>query len=48
MRNLSQVIFEAAIERNRSRIDNMPNGPERDAYIEGMADVADAFVWETL
>lgn len=42
---LAQVIFEAAIERNRHRIANMP-AAERDAYVEGIADAVGAFDWE--
>jgi hypothetical protein len=44
--DLEQVMFDAAIERNRCRIDAMPHGPERDALIEGIADAVGAFVWQ--
>jgi hypothetical protein len=32
--------FEAAVQQNRTTIDSMPHGPERDAYVEGLADGA--------
>lgn len=33
-----QARFEIAVERFRRRIDAMPYGPTRDAYVEGIAD----------
>lgn len=34
-----QARFEAAVDRHRTIIESMPvNSPERDAYIEGLAD----------
>lgn len=30
--------FDAAVKQNQARIDALPHGPERDAYVEGLAD----------